>query len=465
MVFLVKSPTICQKSLMNKAQTDQKASLACIILAAGQGTRMKSALPKVMHKVAGQPMVQHVVKSCETASKIVVVMAESMDDVRTAVAPHSCAIQKEPLGTGDAVKAAKEKLTDFRGNIIVLFGDTPLVSAEALAKLVARREESGAALVVGSFTPDDAAAYGRLVLGLDNQLQEIVELAEATEEQKKIKTCNGGIMLFDSAVLWDLLSDLKNDNAKKEYYLTDCIKLARKKGQKVMVAELETKDVFGINDRVQLAQAEKTMQNRLREAAMRAGVTMRDPSSVFLCADTKFGRDVVIEPHVVFGEGVVVGDNVKIRSFSHIEGAHIECGTKIGPFARLRAGAHIEQGARIGNFVEIKNSEIGKGTKIGHLSYIGDASIGAATNIGAGTITCNYDGYRKFRTEIGENVFVGSNTALVAPVHVGDGTLIAAGSTITKNVPADALARARAEQKNTEEWVPRFRRAQKNKSV
>ena len=449
---------------MNKAKIDQKDHFACIILAAGQGTRMKSALPKVMHKVAEQPMVQHVVKACETASKIVVVIAKSMNNVRAAVAPHTCAVQQEPLGTGNAVKAAQEELAGFKGNIVVLFGDTPLVSAEALAKLVARRKESNAALVVGSFTPDDAAAYGRLVLDQKGELQEIVELADATEEQKQIKTCNGGIMLFDSAVLWNLVSDLKNDNAKKEYYLTDCIKLAREKGQKVMVAELETKDVFGINNRVQLAEAEEILQNRLREAAMLAGVTMRDPRSVFLCADTKFGHDVVIEPNVVFGKGVVVGDNVEIRSFSHIDGATIEKGATIGPFARLRPETKIGQGSRIGNFVEIKKSDIGQGAKVGHLSYVGDTAIGENSNIGAGTITCNYDGYHKSKTEIGADVFVGSNTALVAPVKIGDSALIAAGSTITKNVPADALARARAEQKNTEEWVPRFRRAKEKKS-
>lgn len=430
---------------------------------------MKSNLPKVMHALAGKPMISHVVSACEDimADKILIVTAPNMDSVRDAVAPYQCVHQISSLGTGDAVKAAQEALEGFQGNVMVLFGDTPLVTKTTLEKLVQKQKENDAAIIVGCFTPQDPAAYGRLVLDANGMLESIVEKADATEEQLNIITCNGGIMLFDSAVLWKLIGNLENKNAKGEYYLTDCIALGKKMGSKIMVAELDTQDILGINNRVQLAEGEKAMQRRLRETAMLAGVTMHDPDSIFLCTDTKFGRDVTLESHIVFGPNVTIADNVEIRAFSYIEGATIESGAIIGPFARLRNGAKIGSSAHIGNFVEIKNSVVGKGAKANHLSYIGDASVGESTNIGAGTITCNYDGYNKFKTEIGAGVFVGSNTSLVAPVKIGDGALIAAGSIITKDVPAEALALARSEQKNMTGSAERFRKKQgevKNKN-
>ncbi len=437
-------------------------NLACLILAAGQGTRMRSSLPKVMHAVAGLPMVKHVVRACEALSpdKIVVVVAPDMTDVREEVSPYSCAVQDVARGTGDAVKSARESLKDFTGNVIVLFGDTPLLSVEALQKLIDRQKETNAAIVVGGFVPPEAGAYGRLVVRGDGQLEAIVEAADATPEQKAIKLCNGGIMLFQSAKLWSMLDQLKNNNAKGEFYLTDCVAMAAQAGDKVAVVEMPVDDVMGINTREHLAEAEKIMQRRLRSRHMLAGVTMTDPDTVFLCADTKLGRDVTIGPNVVFGEGVTVGDNVDIRPFCHFEQVTIGAGSLIGPFARLRPGTELGEGVHIGNFVEIKKSSIAAGTKINHLSYIGDAVVGSKTNIGAGTITCNYDGFNKFQTKIGDGVFVGSNTALVAPVQIGAGALIGAGSTITDNVPSDSLAIARERQQTFEGKAKSFRTLQ-----
>lgn len=433
--------------------------LACVILAAGQGTRMKSALPKVMHPVAGAPMVRHVVAACEALApkKIIVVVAPGMADVAAAVAPHACVLQTCPLGTGDAVKAAREALASFDGDVIVLFGDTPLVTPESLKGLLDRRATSQASIIVSGFTPAEPASYGRLIVSRDGVLEEIVEAADASPEQKAIRLCNGGIMLFDSEKLWPLLDKLRDDNAKKEFYLTDCIALAKADGARSAVAEMPEDDVRGINTRVQLSEAEAIMQKRLRQKWMLAGVTMTDPSSVFLCADTDFGPDVTLGPNVVFGPGVCVGANVEIRSFCHIEQTEIAPGAVIGPFARLRPGAKIGVGAHIGNFVEIKNASIDAGAKVNHLSYIGDAWVGAKANIGAGTITCNYDGFTKARTEIGAGAFIGSNTALVAPVKIGDGAITGAGSVITKDVPPDALAVARGKQDTVPGWAERFR--------
>ncbi|MGE0108530.1 MAG: bifunctional UDP-N-acetylglucosamine diphosphorylase/glucosamine-1-phosphate N-acetyltransferase GlmU [Bdellovibrionales bacterium] len=444
---------------MKKLKNKDNTPLACIILAAGQGTRMKSSLPKVLHKIAGSPMIAHVICAAQEAgaSQIIPVIAPAMDDVRAVTAPYECAIQKEPLGTGDAVKAARGPLNDFQGHIMVLFGDTPLIKGTSLETLLDRKNATSAAMVVSSFTPDDPASYGRLMINDVGELEGIVEAADATPEQLCIKSCNGGIMLFDSVLLWQLLEQLGNNNAKGEYYLTDCVALARARGQKVVTAELDTQDTSGVNTRIQLAESEKEMQKRLRHAAMEAGVTMQDPDSVFLCPDTKFGRDVVIEPHVVFGPHVTVGDNVTIRAFSHIEGATIDEGAIIGPYARLRPDTHICKNAKVGNFVEVKKATLEEGAKVNHLSYIGDARVGSRSNIGAGTITCNYDGFNKSKTDIGEGVFIGSNSALVAPVKIGDGAFIAAGSTITKDIPAEALALARAPQDNKDGLAKRLR--------
>lgn len=437
--------------------------LACIVLAAGQGTRMKSDLPKVLHPVAHMPMIRHVLTACEHASaqKVVVVVAPDMAAVESAVAPHSCATQATPMGTGDAVKAARKSLENFRGDIAVLFGDTPLVTSKTLSKLLARRRETGAAIVVAGFRPADPFGYGRLALDAQGGLLEIVEEKDASDAQRAITLCNGGAMLFDAEKLWPLLDKLGNKNAKGEYYLTDCIALARRNGLSCAVAEIPAEEVLGVNTRVDLAQAEALMQSRLRRKAMLDGVSMQAPETVFLAADTVLGRDVTVGPHVVFGPRVVVGDHVEIRAFCHLEGAKIASGALIGPYARLRPGANIAENAHIGNFVEIKKAEIGASAKINHLSYIGDAIVGAKTNIGAGTITCNYDGFNKFQTVIGAGVFVGSDTSLVAPVTVGDGAIIGAGSVITQNVPEDAIAIARGKQTNLEKRAARFRASRK----
>jgi bifunctional UDP-N-acetylglucosamine pyrophosphorylase / glucosamine-1-phosphate N-acetyltransferase len=433
--------------------------LACVILAAGQGTRMRSDQPKVLHKIAGLPMIRHVLNACIKLSpeKIITVVAPGMEDVAHAVTPYKCVIQQKPLGTGDAVKAARTVLEDFKGDIIVLFGDAPLVTAESLRQLQQHRRQTRAAIIVAGFTPEDPTPYGRLIFDNKGQLTGIIEAAEATPEQLKVALCNGGIMLFDSGILWPLLDKLKNDNAKNEFYLTDCIALAQKSKEVCMVAEMPTADVRGINTRVELAETEKLMQQRLRRQAMLNGTTLIDPESIYLSTDTKFGRDVVIDPSVVIGSGVEIGDNVHIRSFCHIEEVRIEAGAVIGPFARLRPGSVIGPGAHIGNFVEIKNAEIGQGAKINHLSYIGDAFVGSEANIGAGTITCNYDGFRKNHSHIGAGAFIGSNTSLVAPVKIGDGAYVGAGSVITMEVPSNTLAVARGRQANIDDWVTRFR--------
>lgn len=452
--------------MTDNAMPVKASPLACVILAAGQGTRMKSSRPKVLHPIASFPMIHHVVKACEalTPQKVVIVIAPDMDAVQAAVAPHVCALQRQPLGTGDAVKAAGQALSGFDGHVLVLFGDTPLITPESLIALRERLMQDQAAIAVAGFVPADPTAYGRLVIDDKGALLEIVEAADASSQQKAITLCNGGIMLFEATALWALLDQIGNVNAKGEYYLTDCIALANKQGLRVTTAMIDADDVRGVNTRVQLAEVEAVMQRRLREAHMLAGVTMIDPATVFLAADTVLGRDVSIGPNVVFATGVVIEDSVEIRAFSHLDQVTVEKGAIIGPFVRLRPTSVIGEAAHIGNFVEIKNTKIAKGAKVNHLSYIGDASVGEKTNIGAGTITCNYDGFSKAHTEIGAGAFIGSNTALVAPITVGDGAIVAAGSTITQDIPANALAIAREKQTNTEGWAGRFRALQKTKS-
>lgn len=423
---------------------------------------MKSDLPKVMHPVASQPMIKHVLAAAAALlpEQIVVVVAPGMDVVEKAVAPNPCAVQPKALGTGDAVKAAKKALGGFDGDILVLFGDAPLLTPETLHGMRAKRAETGAAIVVAGFTPENPAAYGRLIVDAKGHLTAIVETADATPEQKQVRLCNGGIMLFAGGALWPLLDQLRDDNAKKEFYLTDCIQLARAEGKVCAVAEMPADEVLGVNSRVELAEAEQLMQQRLRTRAMLGGVTMTDPATVYLSADTTFGRDVTVGPNVVFGPGVEVGDRVEIRAFCHLEQARVETGAIIGPYARLRPGTLVGAESHIGNFVELKNASTGKGAKINHLSYIGDASVGSKANIGAGTITCNYDGFRKHHTEIGVEAFVGSNSALVAPVKIGDGAYIGAGSVITNEVPANTLAVARGRQSIIDDWATRFREEQ-----
>ena len=422
--------------------------IACIVLAAGQGTRMKSSQPKVMHRVAGTPMVGHVVRTAEALGpqRIVVVVGPAMEGVAAAVAPHPTVLQADRLGTGHAVSMAREHLQDFAGTVLVLYGDTPLVRPETLRRLAAalERPERPAVAVLG-MRPSDPGAYGRLVTAGEGALEAIVEAADATPEQRRIGLVNAGFMVVDGRRLFELLDRVGNANSKGEYYLTDLVAVARAAGLPCAYVEGEEEDALGVNSRAELAVAEGLMQRRLRAAAMAGGATLIDPASVFLSLDTVLGRDVVVEANVVFGPGVRVADDVEIRAFSHLEGVTIAAGARIGPFARLRPGAEIGRDAHIGNFVEVKNATVEDGAKVNHLSYIGDARVGAKANIGAGTITCNYDGFLKHRTDIGAGAFIGSNTALVAPVSVGDGAIIGAGSTVTRDVPADAIAVVRGE--------------------
>ena len=427
---------------------------AAIILAAGSGTRMKSAIAKVLHPVAGRPMIAHLLEALHplAPAATVVVIGPRMEAVAHLVEPAQSVVQDPPLGTGDAVRAGLAALPGrlMAGgeieDLLVLFGDTPLLTTETLARLLAERRRAEAAVLVAALRPENPAAYGRLVLAGDGTLDRIVEAAEATPEERAIGLVNGGIMAIEARHARDLLDALDCDNAKGEFYLTDIVHIARRLGLRCGVAELPAEELIGINTRAELAEAEALMQRRLRGAAMAEGATLVAPETVFLSADTRLGRDVVVEPNVVFGPGVEVGAGALIRSFCHIEGAAIGPGSIVGPFARLRPGAVLEADVHVGNFVEIKEARFGARAKANHLSYIGDSEVGPGANIGAGTITCNYDGVNKWRTTIGEGAFIGSNTALVAPVTVGAGAIVAAGSVVTRDVPPDALVLARGQQ-------------------
>ena len=437
-----------------------KRKTAAIVLAAGLGTRMNSARPKALHLLAGRPMVQHVLASVAALrpDKTVVVIGPDMGDLARAVRPHPVAIQRERLGTGHAVLAAKKALAGFTGDVVAVFADTPLVRPETLKAMVkALRAPAKPAVVVLGFRAADPGPYGRLIVNKDGALERIVEAREATPAEREVDLCNAGAMAFDGAVLFDLLGRIQPDNAKKEYYLTDIVALARARGRACAVVEAGEAEVMGVNSRLDLAQAEHAVQDEMRFRALSAGASMTDPHTVWFSFDTKLGRDVTIGPNVAFGPGVTVGDGVEIRGFCHIEGATIAAGAVVGPFARLRPGARIGRDAHIGNFVEIKNADIGPGAKANHLAYVGDARVGAGANIGAGTITCNYDGFAKHRTDIGAGAFVGSNTALVAPVRIGAGAVIGAGSAISGDVPGDALALTRPERRTVKGWAARQR--------
>jgi bifunctional UDP-N-acetylglucosamine pyrophosphorylase / glucosamine-1-phosphate N-acetyltransferase len=420
---------------------------SAIILAAGGGTRMRSKKPKVLHEIAGRAMIAHVLDAVRALDPIetVVVLAPQMDSIAKAVAPATVAIQNEARGTGHAVQAAEKALSATVDTVLVLFGDTPLVRAETLERLLAARQD-GAAVVIAGMRPADPGPYGRLVEDGQGGLVRIVEAKDATPEEFAIALCNGGIMAIDAQRAVDLVGRIGCDNAKGEYYLTDIVAIARADGLRCAVVELPAEDVLGVNTRTELAEAEAIMQQRLRARAMANGATLIAPETVFLSADTTFGQDVVVEPNVVFGPGVSVGDNALIRSFSHFDNARIGPGAIVGPFARLRPGAVLEQDVHVGNFVEVKATRIHAGAKANHLSYLGDSEVGAGTNIGAGTITCNYDGFNKHRTTIGAGTFIGSHATLVAPVSIGDGAFVAAGSVVTRDVPADALTIGRGTQ-------------------
>jgi bifunctional UDP-N-acetylglucosamine pyrophosphorylase / glucosamine-1-phosphate N-acetyltransferase len=429
-------------------------AFAAIILAAGEGTRLNSATPKVLHEIAGWPLIRHVAEALRPLdpAETVVVIGDGMAAVARAVAPAKTAIQSPPRGTGDAVRAARAVLEKrlAKGDIadvVVLFGDAALLRPETIAALLEeRRRLPAAAIAAAGFRPPDPSPYGRFVLDRDGTLARIVEARDASPEERKIGLCNGGIMAVDSRLLFALLDRIGNDNVKREYYLTDIVGIARADGLTARVVELPADEVVGVNTRAELAQVEAVLQNRLRKRAMDNGATLIAPETVFFSADTKLGSDVVVEPNVFFGPEVTVGDNVQILGFSHLTGATIGDGARVGPFARMRPGAILEQDVHVGNFVEIKATRLGAGAKANHLSYLGDSDIGGGTNIGAGTITCNYDGFNKHRTVIGNNAFIGTNTAFVAPVSIGDGAYIATGSVITSDVPADALSIARARQ-------------------
>ncbi len=436
-------------------------SIATVILGAGMGTRMKSAKPKVLHEIAGRPMVSHLLGTVAelNAEKSIVVVAPSMQNVRDVVAPATIAVQEEALGTGHAVAAALPELDGFEGDVLVLYGDTPLMTLDTLQKMIdKRREDDATAVVVLGFEPDDPLEYGRLVTAEDGSLSAIVEYADADTATRAIGLCNSGVMAINGKYIAELIGAVDNKNAKGEYYLTDIVEIARNKGLKAQVVIGGEEELLGVNNREQLAEAEKIAQGRWRTAAMREGATLIDPDSVFFSHDTKLGRDVVVEPNVFFGPGVTVGDNVRIKANSHIEGTTIGAGAQVGPFARLRPGADLGPNVKVGNFVEVKKATLEDGAKVSHLSYIGDARVGAEANIGAGTITCNYDGYDKAKTDIGAGAFVGSNTSLVAPVKIGDGAIIGAGSTVTREVEADALMVERAEEIQKSGWAARFRK-------
>lgn len=417
---------------------------AAIILAAGQGTRMKSAQPKVMHALAGRPMIRHLLAAVEAVfDRVVVVVGPGMEGLERAVAPHATVIQAERLGTGHAARQAEAALQGFAGDVAVLYGDNPLVTEATLRRLAEARAEAD--LVLLAMRPADPGRYGRVVTE-GAQLRRIVEHADATEAERAIGLCNAGAVCAEAPRLFRWLAALRNDNRQGEYYLTDLVAAADAEGLRTRAVEAPEAELRGINSRAELALAEAEIQARLRRAAMEGGATLVMPETVHLAWDTRLGRDVLVEPHVVFAPGVAVEDGVAIRAFSHLESCTVRRDAIIGPYARLRPGTEVGEGAHVGNFVELKATHLGRGAKANHLSYVGDATVGEGVNIGAGTITCNYDGVHKHRTVIGPGAFIGSDTALVAPVRVGARAVTAAGSVITEDVPDEALAIARGRQ-------------------
>ncbi len=445
---------------MHQPKGSNRSCLA-IVLAAGEGTRMRSSRPKVLHQVGHRTLVGHVLTAAAKAggADIAVVVGPGRDDVAKeakAVAPQANIFeQRERLGTAHAVLAARQAIEKGADDILVMFADTPLVRPETLSRLRAAIA-GGAAVTALGFRPKDPSGYGRMVMKGD-ELIAIREDKDASAEERNITLCNGGLMALAGAAALRILDRIGNSNAKGEYYLTDAVAIARDMGLKATVIETDEDDVRGINTKAQLAEAEAVLQQRLRAAAMESGVTLVAPETVFLSSDTTFGKDVTIEPNVVFGPGVTVGDGATIRSFSHLEGAVVGKGARVGPFARLRPGAKLGEDVHIGNFVEVKAATIEDGAKANHLAYIGDARVGAKANIGAGTITCNYDGVNKHLTDIGAGAFIGTNSSLVAPVKIGDGAYVGSGSVVTKDVPADALVIARGQQVNKEGGAARLR--------
>ncbi len=446
--------------------TEIARPIAAIVLAAGKGTRMKSDLHKVLHPIAGRPMLMHLMASVDALSpaKKVVVVGSGKEQLQSALAGSAdLAVQEPQLGTGHAVQMAEGALAGFEGDVLILYGDVPFVPTATMKAMVDRLNAADApAVVVLAFEPEDPSGYGRVIVE-GGKIVKMVEQKDATDAEKAVKLSNSGLMAVKAADLFALLARVTDDNAQKEFYLTDIVNIANADGRACVAVTTDPYDVAGINSRAQLAEMEGEWQKRRRVQAMDDGASLIAPETVWFAHDTVIGRDVLIEPNVFFGPGVTVADNVKIRANCHIEGAVIGAGCEVGPYARLRPGTVLEEKAKIGNFVEVKKARMGKGAKANHLSYIGDADVGAKANIGAGTITCNYDGYFKYQTVIGEGAFIGSNSALVAPVKIGRDAIVAAGSAVTHDVADGELRLVRAEQSVKPGWADRFHDAMRRK--
>lgn len=449
--------------------SDQRR-FAVVILAAGQGTRMRSDTHKVLHPIASRPLLLHLLDRVDAlgAEKRVVVVGKGREQVEAAIAGRDVAIalQAEQKGTGHAVQQAESALAGYDGPVLILYGDTPFVEADTLRRMLDRLDgDGGPGVVVLASCPPDPLKYGRIILGEGDRIAKMVEYKDATEEERAVRLCNSGMMAVRSRDLFRWLAQVGNDNAAGEYYLPDVVNIAAAEGREAVVIEGDPYETAGVNSRAELAHLELEWQRRRREQVLHEGATLIDPESVWFAYDTKLGRDVTVEPHVVFGPGVQVADGATIKAFSHIDGAVIGTKANIGPFARIRPGTKLGDRTKVGNFVELKKAEIGEGAKVNHLSYVGDATVGAQANIGAGTITCNYDGFGKYRTVIGAGAFIGSNTALVAPVTIGDGAVVGAGSVITEDVEPDSLAVERSEQKGIAGWARRFRERMTRKAA
>jgi len=436
------------------------SKIGFIIMGAGKGTRMKSSVSKVMHKIAGLPMVNYVINAVKPLNPhmgCVVVSPHNKDEIKSVVGDVSTVLQQDAIGTGSAVRACKDLFTVNNDTIVILNGDTPLIQTDTIAHLIDTKNESSADISILSFLANDPTGYGRIMVADDDFVDAIVEDKECDDEQKQVNLCYSGIMAVSANLLFELVDKIDNNNEKGEYYLTDIIKIAKLQDKKITFAIADENEVMGCDSKIDLSIAESICQYNLRMTALEQGVHMLAPETVYFSYDTKIGNDVVIEPNVVFGLGVKVSDNTIIRAFSHFEKCLIGENSIVGPYARIRPETVLQGDNKIGNFVEIKKSVIGRGSKINHLSYVGDTTMGENVNVGAGTITCNYDGYDKHKTQIGDNVFIGSNTALVAPVDLGDDSMVGAGSVITKNVNKDEMAISRSKQSNIDNYSKKFR--------
>ena len=444
-------------------------NFAVVILAAGQGTRMRSDTHKVLHPIAGRPLLLHLLDQVDAlgADKRVIIVGKGRDQVEVTLNGRDVTVvhQAEQKGTGHAVLQAREALEDYEGAIVILYGDTPFVEADTLTRMLDRLDgEGGPGVVVLGSVQQDPAAYGRII-ALGDHILKMVEFKDASEEERTVRLCNSGMLAVRAPDLFRWLDKVGNHNAAGEYYLPDIVNIAAAEGREAVVIVGDPYETAGVNSRAELAHLELKWQRRRREQALEEGATLIDPESVWFAYDTKLGRDVTVEPHVVFGPGVAIADFATIKAFSHIEGAVIGARAVIGPFARIRPGTELAEETKVGNFVELKKARVGRGAKVNHLSYVGDSEVGANANIGAGTITCNYDGFSKYRTVIGKGAFIGSNTALVAPVTIGPGAIVGAGSVITSDVEADSLALERSEQKGIAGWAKRFRERMSRKAA